>query len=182
MYKIQQPWEVSFLSPNPKLNYYYDNNNNNTNKPINTQNPNSSDEAENRNPTANNPSSSMFALAIGSWLRSRRSRLFFLLLCSPVLLPLLFACFPLLCAAEVCIRICRRRTTKSVEDESLRRCEEGCCGCGGGDEDEREVGLLQRYLEDQLMLVGSVYECADHDDDDDDDEGDQHDCRTPLLS
>lgn len=63
-----------------------------------------------------------------------------------------------------------------MEDESLRRCEEGCCGCEQQD-DGREVGLLQRYLEDQLMLVGSVYDCAD----DDYHHQDQDDCRVPLL-
>ncbi|XP_022772406.1 uncharacterized protein LOC111315055 [Durio zibethinus] len=124
-------------------------------------------------------------LTIGSWLRTRRSRCFFLLLCSPVLLPLLCATFPLLCIAEVCVRIFRRRRSRKAsmvaqeEENRLRRCEEGCC-CG---EEEREVGLLQRYLEDQLALVGSVYKCGDdfdvldhqHDDLD-------LDCKAPLLS
>ncbi|OMO67641.1 hypothetical protein CCACVL1_20412 [Corchorus capsularis] len=150
-------------------------------------------------PNPNIPPSSMFAparlmLSIGSWLRTRRSRCIFLLLCSPLLLPLLCATFPLLCIAEVCVRICRRRRSgkaaaaaaaaAAAEDnvEWLRRCEEGCC-CGGGE--EREVGLLQRYLEDQLALVGSVYECGDEIEDHDQHESDHdldNDCKVPLLS
>ncbi|XP_044476073.1 uncharacterized protein LOC123203692 [Mangifera indica] len=117
-------------------------------------------------------SSSMLPTAIGSWLHSRRSRYLFLILCSPLFLPLLCACFPFLCAAEVFIRICRRR--KHQDEERLRRCEEGCCGCEF--EDDRDVGLLQGYLEDQLMLVESVYGC---DVDNDDDDGDR---TVPFLS
>ena len=60
----------------------------------------------------------------------------------------------------------------------LRRCEEGC-GCGGFDEPE-EAGLLQRYLEDQLVLVRSVYDCGEEDQDQDQD-SDQI-IRVPLLS
>jgi hypothetical protein len=39
------------------------------------------------------------------------------------------------------------------------------------------VGLLQRYLEDQMLLVGSVYDCGDQDDHDP-----TIDPRTPLLA
>lgn len=63
----------------------------------------------------------------------------------------------------------------------MRRCEEGCC-CGEGE--EREVGLLQRYLEDQLALVGSVYECGSDSDDrvhQDCDLDLDLDCKAPLL-
>ncbi|XVF30097.1 hypothetical protein REPUB_Repub16aG0027500 [Reevesia pubescens] len=146
----------------------------------------------NPNPTPTFPSS-VFAparlmLTIGSWLRTRRSRCFLLLLCSPLLIPFLCATFPLFCIAEVCVRICRRRrsgkaATAEEEDEEenrLRRCEEGCC-CG----EERETGLLQRYLEDQLALVGSVYECGDEFDDHDHQDDDRNldlDCKVPLLS
>ncbi|XWS21938.1 hypothetical protein CRYUN_Cryun30bG0099600 [Craigia yunnanensis] len=114
--------------------------------------------------------SARLMLTIGSWLRTRCSRYFFLLLCAPLLLPFLCASFPLFCIAEVCVRIFRRRrsgeTMQEEEENRLRRCEEGCC-CGEGE--EREVGLLQRYLEDQLALVGSVYECGDNFDDHDHD-------------
>ncbi|XVE55031.1 hypothetical protein DITRI_Ditri03aG0128500 [Diplodiscus trichospermus] len=143
----------------------------------------------NPNPTPIFPSS-MFApahlmLTIGSWLRSRRSRCFFLLLCSPLLLPFFFATLPLLCIAEVCFRICRpRRGRKAAaqeeEENRLRRCEEGCYG---GEGEEREVGLLQRYLEDQLALVGSVYECGDDFADHQDGNRDLDlDSKVPLLS
>ncbi|XP_044511785.1 uncharacterized protein LOC123229857 [Mangifera indica] len=128
---------------------------------------------ETPSPSCHDPASacsSMLAAAIGSWFRSRRSRCLFLLLCSPLLLPLLCACLPFLCAAEVFIRFWRRR--KHQDEERLKRCEEGHCGCEF--EDEREVGLLHRYLEDQLMLIGSVYDC---------DIGDDHvDYTVPLLS
>nr|XP_023889023.1 uncharacterized protein LOC112001092 [Quercus suber]POE65448.1 hypothetical protein CFP56_49529 [Quercus suber]POE79030.1 hypothetical protein CFP56_74413 [Quercus suber] len=104
-----------------------------------------------------------------SWLRSRRIRYCFLLLCSPLLVPFLCATFPLLCAANLCLRVYRRRR-RGREDARLLRCEEGC---GGVEEEEEKEGgmglLLQRYLEDQMLLVGSVYECGDADDDDDDD-------------
>ncbi|KAL6297350.1 hypothetical protein ACE6H2_005492 [Prunus campanulata] len=133
-----------------------------------------------RNPTATiSPSPSpfpilatpliMLAAAASSsttWLRARRSRYLFLLLCSPVLIPFLCATFPFLCAAELCLRLCRRRRIKTAhgtdeeEEERLRRCEEGRGG------EREEMGLLQRYLEDQLLLVGSVYDCGDDDVDD----------------
>ncbi|EEF40617.1 uncharacterized protein LOC8281636 [Ricinus communis] len=133
-------------------------------------------------------------LAAPSWLRMRRSRCVFLLLCSPILLPFLCASFPLLCAAELCIRICRRaRRRKDGDDDEdddvdgLRRCEEGFrdCGCSRRAEEEKEVGLLQRYLEDQLRLVGSVYECGDEFDDQQQENQDitqNTDFRTPLLA
>ncbi|KAJ7949670.1 Transmembrane protein [Quillaja saponaria] len=115
--------------------------------------------------------------ATSSWFRSRPIRYLFLFLCSPLLLPLLCAAFPIIYAAELCFRRMGKLGRESQEDERLRRCEEGC-GCGGGG-DEEDVGLLQRYLEDQLLLVGSVYECGDEDDDG----GEFVDsCRTPLLS
>ncbi|KAB1204743.1 hypothetical protein CJ030_MR8G027410 [Morella rubra] len=133
------------------------------------------------------------AADVVTWLRSSRIRYCLLLLCSPLLLPFLCAAFPLLCAAELWLRY-RRRRRKDAHgcrgDESLRRCEEGC-GCGV-EEEEEEVGLLQRYLEDQMLLVGSVYDCGDDEDYDahrDGDDGDRNvgfggtssGSRTPLL-
>ncbi|KAK9271295.1 hypothetical protein L1049_026885 [Liquidambar formosana] len=119
-----------------------------------------------------------------SWLRARRSRRYlFLALCSPILLPFLCATFPLLCVAELCLRFCcRRKSPSEAQDDDasarLRRCEEG--GGGGGEaEREGEVSILQRYLEDQLLLVGSVYECGDDEDDDGDVEF--FDSKSPLL-
>ncbi|XP_038682037.1 uncharacterized protein LOC119982631 [Tripterygium wilfordii] len=109
----------------------------------------------------------MLISACSCRLRRPCSRFLFLLLCSPLLLPFLCATFPILCAAEVCIRLCRRRRKELLikeEAEPLRRCEEGLCVCGG-DQGEDEVGLLQRYLEDQLVLVRSVYDCGDEFDD-----------------
>lgn len=110
------------------------------------------------------------ASSSSTWLRARPIRYLVLFLCSPILLPFLCAVFPLLCAAELCLRLCRRRRGKISDgseenDERLRRCEEG--NCGGRDTTERgggeEIGimLLQRYLEDQLLLVGSMYDCGD---------------------
>ncbi|KAJ0024109.1 uncharacterized protein LOC116125929 [Pistacia vera] len=163
VYKNPDPCAFPSLSPTSNLNY----------DKLPTQ---PSPRTPTPSPSRHDPataSSSMLAVAIGSWLRSRRSRYLFLLLCSPLLLPLLCACFPFLCAAEVFIRFWRRR--KRQDEERLRRCEEGCCGCEF--EDEREVGLLQRYLEDQLMLVGSMYDCDVGDDADD-----HGDYTVPLLS
>ncbi|XP_050375898.1 uncharacterized protein LOC126793420 [Argentina anserina] len=123
-----------------------------------------------------------------TWLRARRSRCVFLLLCSPILIPFLFATFPLFCAAELCFRLCSRRRGKlpheEAEDDRVRRCEEGRCAA---EEEERreEMGLLQRYLEDQLLLVGSVYDCGDYYDEDmyrEIQDYDDSDSNTPLLA
>ena len=117
----------------------------------------------------------------------------FLLLCSPILIPFLFVTFPLLCAAELCLRLCRRRPAKlardEAEDDRVSRCEEGRCAAAAEEEEEErreEMGLLQRYLEDQLSLVGSVYDCGDYYDDEDlcrEIQGyDDCDSNTPLLA
>ncbi|KAE8666338.1 pentatricopeptide repeat-containing protein [Hibiscus syriacus] len=112
------------------------------------------------------------------WFRTSRRRCLLLLLCSPLLVPILCATFPLLCLAEVFFRIYRRsssgKATAAQEDEEnrLRQCEEGCYG----DRKAMEAWLLQRYLEDQLALVGSVYDCGDDLDDQD------LDSKRPLLS
>ncbi|KAB2031419.1 hypothetical protein ERO13_D05G288000v2 [Gossypium hirsutum] len=123
-------------------------------------------------------------LTMVSWLRTRRRRCFFLLLCSPILIPFLCATFPLICLAEICFRICWRSSggkaaaaAQEDEENRLRQCEEAPCGEGEG----RGGGLLQRYLEDQLALVGSVYDCGDDFDDHDNQDLDL-DGRTPLLS
>ncbi|KAJ8759488.1 hypothetical protein K2173_007101 [Erythroxylum novogranatense] len=109
-----------------------------------------------------------------SWVCMRRERCLFLLLCSPILLPFLCATFPILCVAELCLRLLGRHRKKDAlldgereEEEGVRRCEEGLCGCDQtAGEEGSKVGLLQRYLEDQLRLVGSIYECGDDDDED----------------
>ncbi|CAG7863783.1 hypothetical protein BRARA_I02382 [Brassica rapa] len=99
------------------------------------------------------------------WLRTRRSRIVFFLICSPLLIPLLCASIPLLCAAEIFSRLRNRHPwfAKSADEDDLRlrRCEEGC-NCGGSGPEE--AGLLQRYLEDQLILVRSVYGCGEEED------------------
>ncbi|KAG8378474.1 hypothetical protein BUALT_Bualt08G0140900 [Buddleja alternifolia] len=98
---------------------------------------------------------SALARMLTSWLNRRRRRYLFLILCSPFLLPLFLATCPLLCAVEICSFV-RRKRRKAVADCGDRRSRRD----DGGD----EVGLLQRYLEDQLSLVvGSVYECGDDD-------------------
>ncbi|GMN51813.1 hypothetical protein TIFTF001_020961 [Ficus carica] len=130
-----------------------------------------------------------------TWLRARPIRYVVLLLCSPILLPFLCAAFPLLCAAELCLRLCRRRRGKIAgdsddddDDERLRRCEEGyssrrdAAESGG---EEIGIMLLQRYLEDQLLLVGSMmYDCGDDGKllEEDFGAGDDRDSRAPLLS
>lgn len=116
-----------------------------------------------------------------SWLRNRRIRFIFLLLCSPLLFIFLFIAFPFLCITEICLR--RRLWRKLLRgfsgDDSadrLRRCEEGCCN----DDEEEEKGLLHRYLEDQLFLVRSMYECGG-DDEEELVEEDEEDYKSPLL-
>ncbi|KAJ6696861.1 hypothetical protein OIU85_003238 [Salix viminalis] len=139
----------------------------------------------NKKPTMFSPPYRLM-VATRTWLRTGRSRCVFLLLLSPILLPILCATLPLLCVAELCIRFCHRVRRKKDEDggDRLRRCEEGFCDCDCEEEEEKEVGLLQRYLEDQLRLVGSVYECGDefdHLDDGDDQADHDHNLNTPLL-
>ncbi|XP_052203428.1 uncharacterized protein LOC127808821 [Diospyros lotus] len=130
------------------------------------------DHAAEDDPTATVASTLMVLVA---WLSRRRRRYLLLALCSPVLIPFLCATFPLLCAAEVCIRLCRlrrrRRLLKSAPPtddhggDGMHLCEEGRCGGGEGGESV----LLQRYLENQLVLaLGSVHDCGDYDYDEDD--------------
>ncbi|ESQ38896.1 hypothetical protein EUTSA_v10001838mg [Eutrema salsugineum] len=102
-------------------------------------------------------------------LRTRRSRFVFFLMFSPLLVPLLFASIPVLCAAEIFSRLRSRhpwfaKSADYEDDLRLQRCEEGC-NCGGRFGPE-VGGLLQRYLEDQLILVRSVYDCGEEDDQD----------------
>lgn len=117
------------------------------------------------------------------------SRFLFFLLCFPLLLPLLFLSIPLLCALEIFSRL-RSRFLKSLPpsaaaDEDglrLRRCEEGY-GDGGVRDKPKEdgTGLLHRYLDDQLILATSIFDCGK----DDENEGQDlsHDqIRVPLLS
>ncbi|KAL9234609.1 hypothetical protein vseg_009463 [Gypsophila vaccaria] len=134
--------------------------------------------------------------SIQSWLFiDTRRRFLLFVICSPVLIPILCISFPLICLARLytCLRQ-RRRRTKRRRDDGLRRCEEGRGKEeGGGYEDdcEREIGwlLMQRYLEDQLGLVGSVvtaYDCGrDEDEFYDGDYNDYcdggHENRRPLL-
>lgn len=95
---------------------------------------------------------STIRMTLTSWLNRRRRRYLFLILCFPFLLPLLCATWPFLCLAEIFFRICRRRRRRRKTEESV--VEEG----------EDEVGLMQRYLEDQLLLViGSASERGDDD-------------------
>ncbi|XP_038683691.1 uncharacterized protein LOC119984018 [Tripterygium wilfordii] len=172
MYKSKTPRSCGFESANPKT----------SSPPPHLPSRNEAGRTNHHNYSTNPPS--MFERArqimlIGASscrLRTPWSRILFLLLCSPLLLPFLCATFPILCAAEVCIRLCRRRRKEFQKEEAepLRRCEEGLCG----DQEEEEVGLLQRYLEDQLMLVGSMYDCGDEFDDQNVD-GDQ--IKSPLL-
>lgn len=111
--------------------------------------------------------------AASYWLHSSRCRFFFLLLCSPLLVPIFCATLPFICAIKLCIRLARhrRRTClrNSPEIERLRRCEEGGCRTALpdeiGEDGEEDIGLLRRYLDDQLLLVQSVYECGNCGDD-----------------
>ncbi|KAJ8769938.1 hypothetical protein K2173_009020 [Erythroxylum novogranatense] len=98
------------------------------------------------------------------WMCMRRSPCIFLLICSPILLPFI-------CAVELCVRLFghRKKDGQDVEEEEerLRLCEEGLWSSDRTTVDEgEEVGaLLQRYLDDQLTLAGTIYECGDDDDD-----------------
>lgn len=80
---------------------------------------------------------------VTSWLNRRRWRYLLLILFTPLLLPLFCATCPFICALE----ICRRRRRAAARGRRRR------------EEDGEEVGLLQRYLDDQLMLVGEPVGC-----------------------
>ncbi|KAL1542817.1 hypothetical protein AAHA92_19857 [Salvia divinorum] len=83
------------------------------------------------------------AAMLTSWLDRRRRRYLLLILCSPFLVPLLCATCPVICAVQLCFLISRRRRKAAA---SAGR---GGSGDGGG----YRAGLLQRYLDEQLMLV-----------------------------
>ncbi|OIT29035.1 PREDICTED: uncharacterized protein LOC109211887 [Nicotiana attenuata] len=90
---------------------------------------------------------SFSTMILTSCLSRRRFRRYLcLLLCSPFLLPLFCATFPFICAAEICYRLChrRRRRRSTPWEEVIDGSSQGSL-------------LLQRYLEDQLLLV---YNCG----------------------
>ncbi|KAF3656844.1 putative pentatricopeptide repeat-containing protein-like [Capsicum annuum] len=107
-------------------------------------------------------------MILTSWLGSRRRfwRYVCLLLCSPFLLPLFCATFPILCVAEICYRLCyrqRRSLGKLAEGDGQLWCEGGESSVDGG----QEKLLLKRYLDDQLLLViESVYNCGNEEEKD----------------
>lgn len=113
------------------------------------------------------------ARVLMSWLNRRRLRYLLLILCSPFLIPLFFVTFPFICAVEIFLFVGRRR----------RKAADGRCDERSGSGDEG--GLLQRYLEDQLVLVlGSVYDCGDGDENEEDGLGvdvEYVDSARPLL-
>lgn len=162
-------------------------------QPYNHGNGNGNGPRRNRIVTAISPPNPPFTLtsvlySAISWLRNRRIRYLFLLLCSPFLLIFLFVTFPFLCITEICLRrrLWRKIVNRFSGDDAgdrLRRCEEGCCY----DEEVEEKGLLHRYLEDQLFLVRSMYECGEDEEFDDEDSRRVEDSRNlssnkiPLL-
>ncbi|MCD9640304.1 hypothetical protein HAX54_025507 [Datura stramonium] len=153
-------WDWWCFSPNPNK-YYPDNPSyqnllplRHENRPIQTPSP-----------------ISFSTMILTSWLSRRRfRRCLCLLLCSPLLLPLFCATCPVICAAEICYRLCyrrRRQLRKSAEvldgGDRQRRCEGG----EGSIDGRQGTMLLQRYLDDQLLLViESVYNCGDEDEED----------------
>ncbi|KAI4388824.1 hypothetical protein MLD38_001119 [Melastoma candidum] len=76
---------------------------------------------------------------------------------SPLLVPLACATWPLLLVVGICRRLRCGRNKEGIglerEGRRVARCEK----VHHGEEEGRvEVGLMQRYLEDQLRLVRSV--------------------------
>ncbi|KAL0326377.1 UNVERIFIED_CONTAM: hypothetical protein Sradi_5207000 [Sesamum radiatum] len=125
---------------------------------------------------SNRVSFSAIARMLTSWLNRSRRRYLFLIVCSPFLLPLFCASCPFICAVEVCYLMCRKRQKADAGGGELRS--------HPGEEGD-EVGLLHRYLEDQLLLVvGSVYECGDDDENVGEEDGayvEYFDSPRPLL-
>ncbi|KAI3733517.1 hypothetical protein L6452_12960 [Arctium lappa] len=109
-----------------------------------------------------NPTAAM-ALILTSWLNGHRLRYLILFLCSPLLIPIVCATFPFLCAAEVCFRLCRRRRFKSAAPRPpppppMSRREDDV---EGGRQVKNEFSLLNRYLDDQLELALEIlHECG----------------------
>lgn len=134
---------------------------------------------ENRSPTQTPSPISLSTMILTSWLSRRSFRHYCcLFLCSPFLLPLLCATCPIICAAEICYRLCYRRSrwklAEGIDDgggDGRRWCEGG----EGSIDGSEETMLLQRYLDDQLLLViESMYNCGDE-------EEEVTDSRTLLL-
>ncbi|KAL8248434.1 hypothetical protein R6Q59_005302 [Mikania micrantha] len=89
-----------------------------------------------------NPTTAI-ALILTSWLHGRRLRYLILALCLPLLIPIVIASIPVICAVEICFRFWRhRRRLNSGPPEDVE---------GGGE--VVAVSLLERYLDDQLGLV-----------------------------
>ncbi|KAJ8641628.1 hypothetical protein MRB53_018322 [Persea americana] len=90
------------------------------------------------------------------WWRGggRKRKLILLALFSPLLLPLICVSCPLICIAIFCLRF--QPTPTPTRHQPPRCCEESAVA--GPFE---TGGLLQRYLQDQLDLVRSIYNCED---------------------
>ncbi|XP_068658226.1 uncharacterized protein [Aristolochia californica] len=88
----------------------------------------------------------------------RRRKLILLAVCSPFLLPLFCLVCPLISLAALFLRL----TPKARRHR--RRYQDGEAATGT----TFDRWILQQYLEDQLSLVRSVYDCGDECDDDDD--------------
>ncbi|KAI3879585.1 hypothetical protein MKX03_011746 [Papaver bracteatum] len=109
-----------------------------------------------------------------SWWRRKRTRLVFLILCSPFLIPILCFTFPWLCIIHLCCK--RFKYTKIDENGLIQEIDPTSIPVVDEEEEENqgEGRLLQRYLEDQLDLVvrSLYYDCvngAPADDEEDDD-------------
>lgn len=108
-----------------------------------------------------NPTMAM-ALLLTSWLNGRRLRYLILALCLPLLIPIVFAIFPFLCAVEICFRFCRRGRKRCRLKSGPPLDAEG----GGQVVVVVELNLLERYLDDQLGLALEIAcECDDETDD-----------------
>ncbi|KAJ0493445.1 hypothetical protein HanIR_Chr12g0586221 [Helianthus annuus] len=123
----------------------------------------------------NNPTAAM-TLILKSWLSGHWFRYLILVMCSPLLIPLVCVFSPFICVAEVCFCFCRRRRLKSdglqpppVVPTPVPRQQEDVKA-------KEKVSLLDRYLDDQLELaleildecsgdLGFRYDCIDEFDD-----------------
>ncbi|KAD1846316.1 hypothetical protein E3N88_42214 [Mikania micrantha] len=105
-----------------------------------------------------NPTAAM-TLFLKSWLTGHWFRYLILLMCSPLLIPIVCVIFPFLCAAEVCICLCRHRRRWLKQSSSqpapvMPRHREDV-------QVKPKVSLLDRYLDDQLELALEIlHECG----------------------
>ncbi|KAL8196529.1 hypothetical protein R6Q57_024824 [Mikania cordata] len=99
-------------------------------------------------------------LILKSWFYGHWLWYLILLLCSPLLIPVVCAISPFLCATKVCFCLCRRRRSKSSYSQPPPVMSRHREDVEGGGQVKPKMSLLDRYLDDQLELALDIlHEC-----------------------